>query len=258
MKRKLNILLLVFTLSALVSLCVFFAYKHFREPLVDIELSISRNSEKGFIDYEDTYQLIMNMCDTVNNTQINMIDIDSIVDELKSNSWTMNVEASINLKSVLDVDIIECEPVARLYNKKNKSVYIDEEGNMFPTDNTYVPHLLICNGNVNFSTDELGNINDEKYSSTDLPELFILLKEILNDEYSRSCVKQIYRDKKKNYIFSLNNTNIIVIFGDVNNIKDKLSKMMHFFMKMQGNPELDNYKEINLNYKNQVVCTKNK
>ena len=63
-------------------------------------------------------------------------------------------------------------------------------------------------------------------------------------------------DKKKNYIFSLNSTDIIVIFGDVNNIKEKLSKMRHFFDKMQGNPELDNYKEINLNYFNQVVCTK--
>ena len=54
----------------------------------------------------------------------------------------------------------------------------------------------------------------------------------------------------------MNNTNIIVIFGDVNYIGEKLLKMKHFFDKMQGNPELDNYKEINLNYKNQVVCTK--
>ena len=78
----------------------------------------------------------------------------------------------------------------------------------------------------------------------------------MNDNYAKDCVKQIYYDKKKNYIFSVNNTNIIVIFGDVNEIKEKLLKMRHFFDKMQGNPELDNYKEINLNYKNQVVCTK--
>ena len=56
----------------------------------------------------------------------------------------------------------------------------------------------------------------------------------------------------------MNNTNIIVIFGDVNNNKEKLLKMKNFFDAMQGNPELENYKEINLNYKNQVVCTKTK
>ena len=103
-----------------------------------------------------------------------------------------------------------------------------------------------------------GNINDENYADTDLPEIFSLMKEIVHDDYARICVKQVFKDKNKNYVFSLNNTNIIVIFGDVNNIKEKLHKMKHFFERMQGNPELDNYKEINLNYKNQVVCTKNK
>ena len=82
------------------------------------------------------------------------------------------------------------------------------------------------------------------------------MKEVLADDYAKLCVKQVFLDKKKNYRFYLNNTNIIVIFGDVNNIKEKLSKMKHFFDKMQGNPELDNYKEINLNFSNQVVCTK--
>ena len=78
----------------------------------------------------------------------------------------------------------------------------------------------------------------------------------MNDNYAKSYVRQIHYDKKKKYIFSVNNTNIIVIFGDVNDIGEKLLKMKHFFDQMQGNPELDNYKEINLNYKNQVVCTK--
>ena len=258
MKRKLNILLLVFTLLALISLCVYLVYNHFREPLDSVDLTINRNSENGFVVYEDTYQLIMDVCDTVNNTQINMIDVDSVVNVLNSNPWTTGVEASISLKSVLEVDIVECEPIARVYNSKDKSVYIDNNGNIFPTDNDYVPRVLVCNGNINFPVNKLGNVKDEIYLSTDLPEFFALLKEVLSDDYSRSCVKQIYKDKKKNYIFSLNNTNIIVIFGDVNNIKEKLHKMKHFFERMQGNPELDNYKEINLNYKNQVVCTKNK
>jgi cell division protein FtsQ len=129
---------------------------------------------------------------------------------------------------------------------------------VFPTNNDYVRHLLIANGNIDFPNDVYENVNGETLSDTDLPEIFSLMKEVMADDYSRCCVKQIYKDKKKNYIFSLNNTNIIVIFGDVNNVKDKLTKMKHFFTKMQGNPELDNYKEINLNFKNQVVCTKNK
>lgn len=256
MRKTLNILLLVLTLVALFSLCGFFVYKHFHDNLIDVELTVVRNNENGFIDYNDTYETIINICDTANNTQINMIDVDSVIAALESNKWTMSVTASINLKSVMEVKIEECDPVVRVYNSQNKSVYLDNQGNIFPSDNSYVPHLMICSGNIDFPVAELGNVNDSIYSKTSLPELFMLSKEVLNDDYSRTCVRQIYKDNNKNYIFSLNNTNIIVIFGDANNIKDKLFKMKHFFMRMQGNPDLDNYKAINLNFNNQVVCTK--
>lgn len=256
MRKTLNILLLVFTLAALFALCGYFIYEHFHHNLEDVELSLIRNNDEGFIDYDDTYKTIINICDTVNNTQINMLDVDSIIGVLESNKWAVSVNANINLKSVMEIEIEECDPIMRVYNSKNKSVYIDNEGNIFPSNDNYTPHLLICSGNINFPMTESGNIRDSIFERTGLPEIFMLSNEVLDDEYARNTVRHIYKDKNKNYIFSLNNTNIIVIFGDVNNINEKLFKMRHFFMRMLGNPELDNYKSINLNYINQVVCTK--
>ena len=255
MRKVLNILLLVFTLSALIALAVYCAYDHFHDNLKDVDLKIVRKTEKGFVDHDKTYNMILDICDTANNNQINMIDVDSVLNALNANPWIISAEAGINLKEYLDVEIEECEPIVRVYAKNGKSVYIDKDGYIFPSENQYVPRLLVVSG-ISFPTGELGNVNDEVYANTDLPQTFELIKEVLNDDYARRCVKQIHYDKKKNYIFSVNNTNIIVIFGDVNDIKGKLLKMKHFFDKMQGNPELDNYKEINLNYKDQVVCTK--
>ncbi len=257
MRKILNILLLILTLMMLVALSVYCVYEHYRESLKDVNLKISRNTEKGFVDYEKTYKAILDICDTTNNKQINMIDVDSVVNMLARNPWVTNVEASINLNAYLDVEITECEPVTRVYNKKGKSVYLDKDGNIFPSENQHIPHLLVVSG-LDFPINKSGNVYDEIYAKTDLQQTFNLIKEVLDDNYAKFHVKQIHHDKKKNYIFSVNNTNIIVIFGDVNNIKEKLLKMKHFFDAMQGNPELDNYKEINLNYKNQVVCTKTK
>ncbi len=255
MRKVLNILLLVFTLAILIALSVYCAYEHFHDNLKDVDLKIIRKTEKGFVDYEKTYKMILDICDTVDNYQINMINVDSVLNVLNANPWIINAEAAINLKEYLDVEIEECEPIVRVYAKNGKSVYIDNNGNIYPSENQYVPRLLVVSG-INFSANALGNVNDEVYANTDLPQTFNLIKEVLDDNYAKSCVRQIHYDKKKNYIFSVNNTNIIVIFGDVNDIKGKLLKMKHFFDKMQGNPELDNYKEINLNYKDQVVCTK--
>ena len=255
MRKVLNIILLVFTLSALIALAVYCAYDHFHDKMKDVNLNIVRNTEKGFVDYEKTYKMILDICDTANNSQVNMIDVDSVINALNENPWIIRAEADMNLKEYLDVEIEECDPIVRVYAKNGKSVYIDKDGNIYPSENQYVPRVMVVSG-IGFSIDKLGNVYDETYSKTDLPQTFNLVKEVLNDSYAKNCVRQIHYNKKKNYIFSLNNTNIIVIFGDVNDIGEKLSKMKHFFDKMLGNPELDNYKEINLNYKNQVVCTK--
>lgn len=255
MRKVINILTLILTLSALIALSVYCSYDHFHDKLKDVNLKIVRNTEKGFVDYDMIHKMIVDICDTANNNQVKMIDVDSVLNVLNLNPWITKAEADINLNEYLDVVITECEPVTRVYNNKGESVYIDIEGNIFPSDNQYVPRLLVVSG-IDFQTADLGNVNDDIYAKTKLPQAFNLIKEVLNDNYAKDCVKQIHYDKKKNYIFSVNNTNIIVIFGDVNEIKEKLLKMRHFFDKMQGNPELDNYKEINLNYKNQVVCTK--
>ena len=256
MKKFLNILLLILTLGAMIALGVYFAYEYFHDNLKGLNLTITRNSDKGFIDYEETYDVVMAICDTTNNNQIRMIPLDSVVDALNEIPWVMNVDANINLRTYMDIEIVECDPVMRIYNKQGKSVYLDKDGNIFPIGQNHVPHLLVGSGNVNFSVDDLGNVNDSVYYKTDLPDLFTIMNEVLLDDYASRCIKQVFVDRNKNYIFSLNNTDIIVIFGDVNNIKEKLSKMRHFFDKMQGNPEIDNYKEINLNFLNQVVCTK--
>ena len=255
MRKILNILFLVFTLLMLIALAVYCAYEHYHDNLKDVNLKIVRKTEKGFVDYDKTYRMILKICDTTNNYQVNMINVDSVLNALNANPWIISAEAGVNLKEYLDVEIEECEPIVRVYAKNGKSVYIDNDGNIFPSENQYVPRLLVVSG-VGFPVNELGNVNDEAYAKTDLPQTFKLIKEVLNDNYAKCCVRQIHYDRKKNYIFSMNNTNIIVIFGDVNDIGEKLLKMKYFFDKMQGNPELDNYKEINLNYKNQVVCTK--
>ena len=255
MRKVLNILLLVFTLSALIALAVYCAYGHFHDKMKDVNLEIVRKTDKGFVDYDKTYQMILDICDTTNNYQVSMISVDSVLNALNANPWIINAEASMNLNEYLDVEIEECEPIVRVYSTNGQSVYIDNDGNIYPSENQYVPRLLVVSG-VKFPVKELGNVNDEVYANTVLPETFGLVKEVLNDNYAKSCARQIHYDKKKNYIFSVNNTNIIVIFGDVNDVKVKLLKMKIFFDKMLGNPELDNYREINLNYKDQVVCTK--
>ena len=259
MRNFLKILVLVITIAAIGCLWFFTHKEHVERPLQRVELDIVRPTEKGFIDKAAEYQKIMQICDTAHNNLVTMIPVDSVRKYIAAIPWAIYTNAEMTFDEVLKVQIVECQPVMRVYNKDGQSVYLDEDGNIFPESPNYTPHLLIGNGNLSFRAlkNRNANIADVEYASSDLPKMFNVMMSVLNNSYSKVCVKQVYYDNKT-YELVLNNVDLKVILGNDKNVDVKLMNMKYFLEKMQGSPELNDYKTINFNFENQVVCTKNK
>lgn len=259
MRKFLKILVLVITIAAIGCLWFFTHKEHVERPLQSVELSIVRQNDKGFINKDAEYQKIMRICDTMHNNLVTMIPVDSVRKHIATIPWAVKTSAELTFDEVLKIEIVECQPVMRIYNRDGKSVYLDNEGNIFPESPNYTPHLIIGSGNLNFRAlkDRNANISDIDYAKSDLPKMFNVMKSVLNNSYSKVCVKQVYYDNKT-YELVLNNVDMKVVLGNDKNVDVKLMNMKYFLEKMQGSPELANYNKINFNFENQVVCTKNK
>lgn len=259
MKKLIKISVWFLTIAAIVCLWYFTHKEHRQRPLQGVELTLMRENEKGFIDKDAEYQTIMDICDTVHNTDITMIPVDSIREYIASIPWVINSDANLTLDEALVVHLVECQPIMRVYNKENNSVYLDEEGRIYPIAADYTPHLLIGSGDLDFVavTDKSASVYDDEYVNGDLAKIFKVMKSILNNSYSRCCVKQVYYTNR-NYELVMNNVDLRVVLGDDDDVDEKLLNMQHFFERMQGSPDLKNYSKINFNFVNQVVCTKNK
>ena len=259
MKKFFKILVLVITIAAIGCLWFFTHKEHVERPLQRVELTVERVTEKGFINKDVEYQKIMRICDTAHNNLVTMIPVDSIRNYIATIPWAVYTDAEMTFDEVLKIKIVECQPIMRIYNKDGHSVYLDENGNIFPESPNYTPHLLIGNGNLNFKAlkNRNANIADRDYASSDLPRMFKVMKSVLNNSYSKICVKQVYYENKT-YELVLNNVDLKVILGNDKNVDVKLNNMQYFLEKMQGSDELKNYNKINFNFENQVVCTKNK
>lgn len=242
MNKFLKILAWVLTIAAIACLWYFTHKDHVEHPLKGLELNLIRQNEHGFIDKNVECQKIMKICDTVHNTDITMIPIDSVRNYLKSIPWAIYTDANITFDEIMVVNIIECQPIMRIFYKDGHSVYLDEDGNVYPSKYGYSAHLMIGSGNI---------------TKNNLPNVFKVMKKVLNNSYSKCCVKQVYFDGK-NYELVLNNVDLTVILGNDENVDEKLMNMQYFFEQMQGSPELKNFSKINFNFENQVVCTKNK
>ena len=259
MRNFLKILVLIITIAAIGCLWYFTHKEHVERPLKRVELTVVRPNEKGFIDKDVEYQKIMRICDTMHNNLATMIPIDSVRQYIATIPWATYTDAHMTFDEILKVKIIECQPIMRVYNKNGQSVYLDDNGNIFPESQNYTPHLIIGNGNLNFKAVKHNNANvfDKEFAKSDLPKMFKVMKSILNNSYSKVCVKQVYYDNRI-YELVLNNVDLKVILGNEKNVDLKLMNMKYFLEKMQGSPEMSNYNKINFNFENQVVCTKNK
>lgn len=259
MNKFLKISVWVLTIAAIACLWYFTHKEHVGHPLKGVELTLLRETEHGFIDKDVEYQKIMVICDTARNKDIMRIPLDSVRNYIKSIPWAIYTDANITLDEVLVVNIAECQPIMRVYNKEGRAVYIDNDGRIYPTSSNYTLHLLLGSGNLNFKAlkNKSASIYDEEYSKSDLPKIYKVMKSVLNNSYSNCCVKQVYFDGK-NYELVMNNVDMKVILGNDNDVDEKLMNMKYFFEQMQGSPELKNYCKINFNFENQVVCTKNK
>ena len=85
------------------------------------------NVDDGFINYEEIYNIVVDICDTTNNKHIISIPVDSINKVLWTNPWVTDVRTLIDLNSVLNVQLVECEPIVRIYNDKNKNIVATKE-----------------------------------------------------------------------------------------------------------------------------------
>lgn len=259
MKKFLKISVWILTVGAIATGWAFMHKGHVEHPLNGIVVNLHRDAEDGFIDYYAVIHTVADICDTMNNREVTMIPVDSARNYLKSIPWAVSSAADISLDETLIVELTECQPVMRIYNSHGKSVYLDAEGRVFPVNERYVPHVLIGNGYLDFPVMKTASsIYDEKYKDTGLPEMFCVMMEVLGNAYTNCCVKQVYLAKNGWYELSMNNADLEVVLGDDDNVGEKLANLECFFGQMQGSPDLKEYKKINFNFDNQVVCTKNK
>ena len=259
MKKFLKISVWVLTIAAIACLWYFTRQEHVAHSLKRVDMTLIRTDNQGFIDSVEVYNKILKICDTTKNTTVTMIPIDSVRKYLNSIPWAVYTDANITLDEVLVVQIVECQPIMRVFNKKGQSVYLDSDGGVYPINPDYPMHLLIGSGNLNFNVlpNKAASVYDKMYQNSDLPKVYNVMKEVLSNSYTNCCVKQVYFNGKE-YELVLNNVDLKVVLGNDQNVDVKLRNLQYFFERMQGSPDLKEFSKINFNFENQVVCTRNK
>jgi cell division protein FtsQ len=215
-----------------------------------------RHNEKRCVDYRielvdentslvtrgEIILLMESIQDSIVGKFINEIPIFAIEQKIEALNNVKNAEVFIDMDGILHVDVDQKKAMLRISPVGRKDFYMDAKGSIFNLSTNYTEHILVANGNIE--------------DSTDFYDALTLANYISSDSLWKSQIIQIYFKKNKEIELIPRVGNHRIVLGDITNYEDKFRKLFLFYQRGVNQVGWNNYKEINLKFKNQIVCVK--
>jgi cell division protein FtsQ len=164
----------------------------------------------------------------------------------------------------MSIKIKQRRTIARIVNLLNESYYIDDRGMLMPWSEEYTSPVILANGNFADSYAALYHQSLDAISAdsalktpTKLDDIWQITKRIDADTFLRAQMVQLYVSPDNGFELIPRIGNHIIVLGDISDLDEKFKKLIIFYrdgIDRTGN--WNDYTLIDLQYKNQIVCTK--
>lgn len=211
-----------------------------RNMLRDIQsVSIAfTNGENLYITETAVNKLLIQKEGELKNLSKDTLVLSTLEEVLDDNEMIADAEVYMTVNGVLGISITQRKPIARVLSAD--PFYIDSQGKAMPLSSYHsarVP-LLVGIGKKQMKT------------------VFPLLKRIENDPFLGHHIVAIKRLGKDAFQLQIRALDFSVFFGSMENIDGKIRNFKAFYKRAMDKGKLKTYKKVNLQFENQVVCTK--
>lgn len=225
----------------------------------EIVVNIDPEGENGFINEADVKNLLMLTNDT-GKFLLTHFDVRDIEDRINFDPSVKEVQAYTTIDGKLVLDVKQRKPIVRIYTN-NESYYMDEGGYLMPLSQRYTARVLIIHGEINEPQKKrnqinFSSLNDSIKDKTFLDDIYMIASYIDKNKFWKAQIEQVYVNKELELELIPKVGNHKIVFGKVDNLESKFEKLMIFYKKGLSKTGWNEYSEINLKYKDQVVCTK--
>jgi len=216
------------------------------ERCAAVELIVKKGNDASlFVDEKDIEQMLKNANVYPKGMLMKNVDTEKIEDIIRKNEFIAQVECYKSANGKLCVTVEQRIPVIFVIPDGKDGYFVDAHGNIIPNHNT-ATNLVVASGNI-----------DEKYASKSLAEFGQFLQ---TDDFWNNQIEQIYvmKDRKGKHVVELvpRVGDQIIYLGALEDYQKKLGKLKTFYEKAVGTVGWRKYARVNLEYGNQIICTK--
>ena len=193
-----------------------------------------------FVQQETVNNMLIDYKDSVINIKKENLDLLKLEKNIDKQPMIEKSQVFVSVDGVLKAVVKQKTPIARLFNEKGSS-YIDYQGNAMPISEYFTARVPVISGEINKQNSQ---------------QLFDLFRMIYDDEFLKKNIIGVQILPNGGLTMKNRNFDFDIIFGSPINIEDKFKNYKAFYQKAFADATLSNYKKINLQFTQQVVCTK--
>jgi cell division protein FtsQ len=263
MKRWLKITLAVLFTGGVIALIVSIDTYQRKSLVPKPIVKILPGKQNAFLNEDEVLKRLSYAGLIYENQRYESLNTNKITHFLKSISQVKRVEVYRSFGNNWNIDMELREPIARIYNRRGESFYLDSEGVRMLTTPNFTAHVLVVNGAVNeektgLSVDEIIN-NDSLKSIRKLDDIYRISNYVCNDPLMHSLIGQLYLEEDGDFVLIPIVGEQRIVFGSAfteKDVSEKFNKLKIFYEEAMAIEGWDSYSEINLKYKDQIVCKK--
>jgi cell division protein FtsQ len=212
-----------------------------------LRITIDHSSGHSFIREEDVESLVKSSLFAL--SKVDAATLRKLERYLEANPFIKKAEAFVNSKGQLHLMIQQRAPVARVLPKQGANFYIDEEGKKFPLSKNYTAKVPLITGWVNEPFRKVDTIH-----SALLKEAFFVISYAAADSFWSAQVAQVHIAEDESLILLPRMGEHTILLGRGEDLEHKFRNLDLFYKYVLDNKGWDQYKTINLQFKNQIVC----
>lgn len=213
-----------------------------------IRVSIQDSLSKNFISIAEIERMV---ADSVLGRRLSGINTYAIEKNLTRSGVISTAEAYTVYPDVFNVVVTQREPVLRI-KTADSDFYCDRSGFVLPVAGARALDLPVITGRLPYSL-QTGPTEGTEAAQW-LGDLLTFTERVRNNAYWSDEIEQIEMAADGNMTLYLRKRAFRILFGSATDLDDKFQKMAVFYKTILPTEEGAKYKEVNIKYKNQIIC----
>lgn len=249
MKKLLKIitmLVLLVSVLAYVGYVMLFMPKEREDDVCNgILLQIEENPRADFINGKNIKGILKTEKLNPVGQKMKDVNLTKIEELIRTSQYVDSVECYKTVDGKVAIKIRQRTPVMFVLSDSLKGYYLDKNGNVVPNSN-YAFNLPVATGHIGkeYARDKLVDFGkflfEDAFWNDQIEQI-----NVSNDEHNNPVVELIPRVG-----------NQVIFLGPIDDYRIKLKRLRTFYDKVVPTIGMDKYSRFNLEYPNQVICTK--